>query len=51
MNNFKNNIKVKELLFPFLLVIALFFTVGCETDEAQKVTTFTNLVMEDNFDG
>ncbi|MDJ0646272.1 MAG: glycoside hydrolase family 16 protein [Flavobacteriaceae bacterium] len=50
MNNFNNKIRVKELLFPCLLLITLFFATGCETDETQTVATFNNLVAEDNFD-
>ena len=50
MNNFKSNIKIKELLFPFLLMMTLFFATSCETDENQEVTTITNLVLAEEFD-
>lgn len=50
MNNFRKNIKIEEVLFPFLLFVTLFVLSSCETDETQEVTTLTNLVMADEFD-
>jgi beta-glucanase (GH16 family) len=37
------------LSIGFLLVTSLFVVFGCSPDETQTVTTFNNLVMEDNF--
>jgi beta-glucanase (GH16 family) len=46
----KHNIKNKFLLFmPFLLVAILVIS-SCSTDETQTVTTFSKLVMADEFD-
>nr|WP_298790682.1 glycoside hydrolase family 16 protein [uncultured Allomuricauda sp.] len=33
-----------------LVAVALVFILGCSTDDTQTVATFSNLVMEDNFD-
>ncbi len=44
-----NNCKEK-LLFPIVLV-ALFMLSGCDVDDTQTVTTFTNLVLREDFDG
>lgn len=47
----RNQFKIKQTLLSLgvLMLIAIFF--GCDTDETQTVTTMTNLVMEDEFDG
>ncbi len=38
------------LIKPLTLIGLLFLILGCETDETQTVATFTNLVMQDEFD-
>lgn len=43
-------IKIKTLLFMSFLLLAFFSTSSCSTDETQTVATFTELVMEDEFD-
>ncbi len=40
----------KALLFISFLLITTFVISSCETDETQTVTTFTELVMSDEFD-
>jgi beta-glucanase (GH16 family) len=50
MNNkniYRRNITA---LYSAFLFVILLVTLGCETDETQKVTNFTNLVMADEFD-
>jgi beta-glucanase (GH16 family) len=42
--------KYSTTLNFFFLMSALFLFAGCETNEEQTVTTFTNIVFEDNFD-
>ncbi|WP_299064029.1 glycoside hydrolase family 16 protein [uncultured Polaribacter sp.] len=43
--------KIKVSLFKSLLIVfTLFFATSCNTDEEQTVATFTNLVMQDEFD-
>ena len=50
MNNKNKYIRTKVVLFhSFLLVMLLSFS-SCETDETQKVTNFTKLMMADEFD-
>lgn len=49
MNNLKKNIKIKELVFPFLL-LTLFVLSSCETDETQEVVTLNNFVFFEEFD-
>ncbi len=47
----KNKTNKPILLFKYFMLIASFLMVyGCSTDETQTVTTFTKLIMEDNFD-
>lgn len=42
---------IHKLVLPkIFLVIILVLTLGCSTDEKQKVTTLNKLVLEDNFD-
>ncbi len=48
MNHFINNCKEK-LLFPIILA-ALLLMYGCNPDDTQTVTTFTNLVLAQEFD-
>lgn len=42
-----NNKSSKQMFFTCLVLISFF---GCSTDETQTVATFSNLVLEDNFD-
>ena len=46
-NKYRRNIIA---LYSAFLFVILLVTLGCETDETQKVTNFTNLVMADEFD-
>ncbi len=41
---------IKTSLLSCLVVLSLSSLLSCDLDETQKVTTFTNLVAEDNFD-
>lgn len=41
--------KYKNFQFAFLSIALVFLVVGCDTDETQTVTTFTNLTFEDDF--
>ncbi|WP_299485909.1 glycoside hydrolase family 16 protein [uncultured Allomuricauda sp.] len=51
MNIKFKSIKIMRPAFLKCLVVAwISFILGCSTDETQTVATFTNLVMEDNFD-
>ncbi|TMU57047.1 glycoside hydrolase family 16 protein [Flagellimonas algicola] len=51
MNIKFRNIKTIKSSFPkFLVVLLACCLSGCTTDDTQTVVTFTNLVMEDNFD-
>lgn len=46
----KYKIEVKASLCRSFLLTAFFISFSCSTDETQTVATFTELVMEDNFD-
>lgn len=50
MNNSMNYRKEKVIMLPLLLLALLCMISSCETDDSQTVTTFTNLVLEEEFD-
>ncbi|SNZ01803.1 glycoside hydrolase family 16 protein [Flagellimonas pacifica] len=50
MNNSYIHKKTKALQFPSLLFVMLLLISSCETDDAQTVATFTDLVIADEFD-
>lgn len=46
----KHKIRTKTILMMSFLLMTIFIISNCTTDETQTVATFTELVMEDNFD-
>lgn len=47
---FINNKTIQPIVLKCLVVISAWTISGCETDETQTVATFTNLVLDENFD-
>ncbi|NAS11476.1 family 16 glycosylhydrolase [Flavobacteriaceae bacterium R33] len=50
MNNMIKNIRSTRLMLPIILLALSFMTSGCDTDDQQTVTTFTNLILSEEFD-
>ena len=51
MNNINKNVKTSKALFFTTIVLSVSLALsGCDISETQEVTTFTNLVMSDEFD-
>lgn len=47
---FINNKTIQPIVLKCLVVISAWTISGCSTDETQTVATFTNLVLDENFD-
>ena len=41
---------IPSIALKSLMAFSIAFLSGCETDESQTVATFTNLVLDENFD-